>query len=186
MTCYSLSKKRVGKRWNFEKNVYLDPKTQSFYFWGKLSWGSVFTFQVPSRYWTYGTWSKKTPKVCDQNSDFQTFRLQITQNLVEDSFLYILNNSEDKRTLFGEARKKIPRWCSTSSWNFLGDFFGTSDVPKKSIIDLSSPIKMASIIRSAWKFSSMLRLNRAIKIAKKLDDRIRSLFTFPIFSDNRS
>ena len=106
-----------------KKNVYLDPKTQSFYFWGKLSWGSVFTFQVPSRYWTYGTWSKKTP-VCDQNSDFQTFRLQITQNLVEDSFLYILNNSEDKRTLFGEARKKIPkRWF----------------LPKKNIFDLSSP-----------------------------------------------
>jgi hypothetical protein len=48
-------------------------------------------------------------------------RLWITQNLVEDSFLNILNNFEVKRTLFAEARKIIPRW-----W-FL---------PKKSIIDL--------------------------------------------------
>jgi hypothetical protein len=34
-------------------------------------------------------------------------RLQITQNLVEDSFLYILYNFEVKRTLFGEAGKKF-------------------------------------------------------------------------------
>ena len=91
-------------------------------------------------------------------------RLQITQNLVEDSFLYILYNFEVKRTLFGEARKIIPRW-----W-FL---------PQKSIIDLSSPIKMASIIRLDWKFASILRLNRAFKIAMKLDDRRRSLFDLP-------
>ena len=87
-------------------------------------------------------------------------RLRITQNLVEDSFLYILYNFEVKRTLFAEARKIIPRW-----W-FL---------PKKSIIDLSSPIKMASIIRLVWKFASILRLSRAFKIAMKLDDRRRLL-----------
>jgi hypothetical protein len=32
--------------------------------------GSVFIFQVPSRYGMYGTWPKKILKVCDQNSDF--------------------------------------------------------------------------------------------------------------------
>ncbi len=64
-------------------------------------------------------------------------RLRITQNLIEDSFLYILYNFEVKRTLFAEAGKIIPKW-----W-FL---------PKQSIIDLSSPKKMASIIRLVWKF----------------------------------
>jgi len=93
-------------------------------------------------------------------------RLRITQNLVEDSFLYILYNFEVKRTLFAQAGNIIPRW-----W-FL---------PKKSIIDLSSPIKMASIIRLVWKFASMLRLSRAFKIAMKLDDRRRSLFDLPDF-----
>jgi hypothetical protein len=38
-------------------------------------------------------------------------------------------------------------------------------LPKKSIIYLSSPIKMDSIIRLVWKFSSILKLNRAYKIA---------------------
>ena len=94
--------------------------------------------------------------------------LWITQNLVEDSFLYILYNFEVKRTLFAEAGNIIPRW-----W-FL---------PKKSIIDLSSPIKTVPIIRLDWK----LKLSRAFKIAMKLDDRRRSHFlTCPIFSDNRS
>jgi hypothetical protein len=37
-------------------------------------------------------------------------RLRITQNLVEDSFLDILNNFEVKRTLFGEGGKIIPRF----------------------------------------------------------------------------
>ena len=93
-------------------------------------------------------------------------RLRITQNLVENTFLYILYNFEVKRTLFGVARKIIPRW-----W-FL---------PQKSIIDLSSPIKMASIIRLDWKFASILRLNRAFKIAMKLDDRRMSPFDLPDF-----
>ena len=93
-------------------------------------------------------------------------RLRITQNLVEDSFLYILYNFEVKRTLFAEAGNIIPRW-----W-FL---------PKKSIIDLSSPIKQASMIRLVWKFASILRLSRAFKIAMKLDDRRRSLFDLPDF-----
>ena len=138
------------------------------------------TFQVPFRYGMYGTWPKKILKICDQNSDFTTThfrfspiapwctstRLRIAQNLVEDSFLYILYNFEVKRTLFAEARKIIPRW-----W-FL---------PKKSIIDLSSPIKMASIIRLVWKFASTLRLNRAFKIVMKLDDRRRLLFDLPDF-----
>jgi hypothetical protein len=79
-------------------------------------------------------------------------------------FLYILYNFDVKRTLFTEARKIIPRW-----W-FL---------PKKSIIDLSSPIKMASTIRLVWKFASILRSNRAFKIAMKLDGRRRSLFDLP-------
>ena len=89
-------------------------------------------------------------------------RLRFTQNLVEDSFLYILYSFEVKRTLFAEAGKIIPRWC------FL---------PKKSIIDLSGPIKMASIIQLVWKFASILRLSRAFKITMKLDDRRRSLFS---------
>jgi hypothetical protein len=36
-------------------------------------------------------------------------RLQITQNLVEDIFLYILYNFEVKRILFGKDSKNIPR-----------------------------------------------------------------------------
>ena len=110
-------------------------------------------------------------------------RLRITQNLVEYSFLDILYNFEVKRTLFGEAGKIIPRW-----W-FL---------PKKSIIDLSSPIKTVPIIRLkiwsenwsenlpaysdwVWKFASILRLNRAFKIAMKLDNQRRSFFDLPDF-----
>ena len=98
-------------------------------------------------------------------------RVRITQNLVENSFLYILNNFEVKRTSFAEAGKIIPRWC------FL---------PKKAIIDLSSPIKTVPIIRLDWKFASILILNRAFKIAIKLENRGGPFFTFQIFSDNRS
>ncbi len=82
----------------------------------KFNWGSDFTFQVPSRYRMYGTWSKKIPKVWDQNSDFYLYHpsaprldFKITQNLVEDSFLYILYNFEVERTSFDEAGKIIPR-----------------------------------------------------------------------------
>jgi hypothetical protein len=46
------------------------PKNAKFLFSKKVKWGSVFTFQVPYRYGIHGTWPKKIPKVCDQNSDF--------------------------------------------------------------------------------------------------------------------
>ncbi len=39
--------------------------------------------------------------------DFTSTQLLITQNLVEDCFLYILINFEVKRTSFAEAKKKI-------------------------------------------------------------------------------
>ncbi len=86
-------------------------------------------------------------------------------------FCTILYNFEVKRTLFGEAGKIIPRWWFS---------------PKKIIIELSSPIKMASIIRLIWKFASILRLSRAFKIAMKLDDRRCHFLTCLIFNDNRS
>jgi hypothetical protein len=68
--------------------------------------------------------------------------------------------------LIGKDGKKIPTWC------FL---------PPKSIIDLSSPIKLVPIIRLGWKFASILRLNRAFKCAIKLENRRRSLFDLPDF-----
>ena len=97
---------------------------------------------------------------------YTSTRLKITQNLVEDSFFYILYNFEVKRTLFGECGKIIPRW-----W-FL---------PKKTIIDLSSPIKLVPIIRLVWKLASILRLRRAFKIAIKLENWRRSFFDLPDF-----
>ncbi len=149
----------------WKKNFIGKTQTRWFLFYKKSNWGSDYTFQVPSRYGMYGTWLKKNTQSLWPKFRFSPIapqctstRLQITQNLVEDSFLYILYNFEVKRTLFAEAGKIIPRW-----W-FL---------PKKSIIDLSNPIKMASIIRLVWKFASMLRLSRAFKIAMKLDDRRR-------------
>ena len=93
--------------------------------------------------------------------------LRINQNLVEDLFLCILYNLEIKRTLFGKDRKK-----------FQYDVFYQS---QKAIIDLSSPIKGVPIIRLDWKFTSILRLKRAFKIAIKLENRRGSLFNLPDF-----
>jgi hypothetical protein len=45
----------------------------------------------------------------------------------------------------------------------------------------TSPIKMASIIWLVWKLARILRLNRAFKIAMKLDDRSRTVFDQPNF-----
>ena len=96
-------------------------------------------------------------------------RLRITQNLVEDLFLCILYNFEVKRTLFGKDRKIISRWC------FL---------PQKSIIDLSSPIKLVPIIRLVWKFASILK--GLSKLLWNLLIGEGHFLTCPIFSDNRS
>ena len=46
-------------------------------------------------------------------------RLWITQNLVEDSFLYILYNLEVKRTIFGEADDEFYRKNPSSTFRVL-------------------------------------------------------------------
>ncbi len=137
MSCYSLSKNRskkmVEKSEILKKNFFRKNSKPLVFILHKVKFGVGLYFSGAISIWdvwdmveknTQSLWPKfRFSPIAPQ---YTSTRLRINQNLVEDSFFYILYNFEVKRTLFAEAGNIIRRW-----W-FL---------PKKSIIDLSSPIQ---------------------------------------------
>ena len=137
MNCYSLSKnrsqKRVEKSANLKKKISGKTQKRMVFIFDKVKLGVGLCFSGALLIWdTWDMREKNTQSLWPKfrfspiAPRYTSTRLRITQNLVEDSFLYILYNFEVKRTLFCKDIKIVPRW-----W-FL---------PQKSIIDLSSPIK---------------------------------------------
>ncbi len=145
-----------------------------FLFQKKLNWGSVFTFQVPSRYGI--SWPKKILKICDQNSDFH------------------LQNPSAPRLDF-ESLKNLQRTLFFHSVQFLGQtvIIWRSKGNKSKMTIFTEKIhhrpfesyKNGQYHPIGLKISHHTQIEQGFRRSRESKNR-RLLFTSPIFSDNHS